>query len=163
VGTSTQIQLENARREYQNALQTPKVKDFSKWINTWEQAMSIAISKKFPGSDLAIQQILPTWIVSYRISKHLEICNGTLGYCTVANDLRREVNLMRPALSRRAAKGSFRATYGDAYDSEGDTESSTRGMSTKKNRRNKNKNKGMEDNKSSTSERVLTKVRIPGY
>jgi len=74
--------------------------------------MSIAISKKFPGSDLAIQQISPTWTVSYRISKHLEICNGTLSYRTVANDLRREVNLMRPALSRRAAKGSFRATYG---------------------------------------------------
>jgi hypothetical protein len=148
------------------------VKDFSKWIKSWEQAMPIAISKKVPGSEtptfwfqdlaIAIQQILPTWTVSYRISKHSEICNGTLSYRTVANDLRQEVNLMRPALSSRAAKGSFGATYGDAHDSEGDTESSTRGTLTKKNRRNKNKNKGMEDNKSSASERVSTKGANPG-
>jgi hypothetical protein len=69
---------------------------------------------------------------------------------------------MKPALSSRAAKGSFRATYGDAYDSKGDTESSTRGMLTKKNHRdknkNKNKNKGLEDKKSSISKRVSTSV-----
>jgi hypothetical protein len=65
---------------------------------------------------------------------------------------------MKPALSDRAARGSFRAIYGDTHDSEGDTESSTRGTSTKKNCRdkNKNKNKGLEDKKSSTSERVST-------
>jgi hypothetical protein len=101
------------------------------------------------------------WIVSYRISKHSELCDGTLSYHIVANNLCQEVNLMRPALSGRAAKGLFRAIYRDAYDSKGDTESSTRGMSTKKNRRdkdkNKNKNKGLEDNKSSTSERVSIK------
>jgi len=133
--------------------------------------MSIAISKKVPGSEtptfwfqdltLAIQQILPMWIVSYRISKHSGLCDGTLSYRTVANDLRQEVNLMKPALSGRAARGSFGATYGDAHDSEGDTESSTRGTSTKKNRSDKKKNKGMEDKKSSASERVSTSVN-PG-
>jgi hypothetical protein len=70
---------------------------------------------------------------------------------------------MKPALSGRAARGSFGATYGDAHDSKGDTESSTRGTSTRKNRRdkNKNKNKGLEDKKSSTSERVSTSAN-PG-
>ena len=68
---------------------------------------------------------------------------------------------MKPALSGRAARGSFGATYGDAHDSEGDTESGTRGTSTKKNRRDKNKNKGMEDKKSRASERVSTSAN-PG-
>jgi hypothetical protein len=90
---------------------------------------------------------------------NLDICDGTLSYCTVANNLYQEVNLMKPALSRRAVKGLFKATYGDTHNSEGNTESSTRGTSTKKNHRdkNKNKNKGTEDNKSSISKRVLTK------
>jgi hypothetical protein len=69
---------------------------------------------------------------------------------------------MKPALSSRAARGSFRAIYGDTHDSKGDTESSTRGTSTKKNRRdknkNKNKNKDLEDKKSSTSKRVSISV-----
>jgi hypothetical protein len=128
--------------------------------------MLIAISKKVPRSEtltfwfqdltLTIQQLLPMWTVSYQISKHSELCNGTLSYHIIANNLCQEVNLMKPALSGRAARGSFRATYGDTYDSKGDTESSTRGTSTKKNHRdkNKNKNKGLEDKKSSISKRV---------
>jgi hypothetical protein len=70
---------------------------------------------------------------------------------------------MKPALSGKATRGSFGVTYGDTHDSEGDTESSTRGTSTKKNRRdkNKNKNKSLEDKKSSTSERVSISVN-PG-
>jgi hypothetical protein len=74
---------------------------------------------------------------------------------------------MKPALSGRAARGSFGATYGDTHDSKGNTESSTRGTSTKKNHRdknknkNKNKNKDLEDKKSSISERVLTSAN-PG-
>jgi hypothetical protein len=71
---------------------------------------------------------------------------------------------MKPALSGRAARGSFGVIYRDTYNSEGDIESSTRGMLTKKNCRdknkNKNKNKGLEDKKSSTSKRVSISANL---
>ena len=108
-GITKRSEKTNARDKYREALKPPKVGDLGIWIDSWEQAMTIAKDKNvlatteasvwFEDFLIAVGGILPTWVEAYGINKDPQVEDNSLDYRTVANDLRRVVT---QTASRRA-------------------------------------------------------------
>ena len=45
-GITKRMEETNAHEKYREALKTPKMKDLVTWVDSWEQAMTIAKDKK---------------------------------------------------------------------------------------------------------------------
>jgi hypothetical protein len=99
-GIDVRSEETNARERYKEALKTPKMEDFTTWVDSWEKTMTVAKKKKvvettktsiwFQDFLAAIRGTLPMWAAAYGISKDPQVDNDTLDYRKVANDLRRE-------------------------------------------------------------------------
>ena len=130
-GISKRVEYANAREQYREALKTPNVKDIITWVDSWEQAMTVAMNKEvlatartwewFEDFLVAIRGILPTWATAYGINKDSQVEDNTLDYRTVANDLRRIAGqYTRTSKIGKIAKGSLGPTFaGEEYQHAG--------------------------------------------
>jgi hypothetical protein len=133
-GTSKEMITSAARDKYKQAVVELKKppKDFDAWLNTWEQAISYAQSKKVPEAQStsswfedflhAIDPVMDYWATLYRLIKQSEVDSGSLTYRTLANDFRNELRLRKSTSSSgKIAKGSFGVSFGPNADcAEGD-------------------------------------------
>ena len=130
-GISKRVEYANAREQYREALKTPNVRDLITWVDSWEQAMTVAKNKEvlatarawewFEDFLVAIRGILPTWATAYGINKDSQVEDNTLDYRTVANDLRRIASqYTRTSRIGRIAEGSLGPSYaGEEYQHAG--------------------------------------------
>ena len=113
-------------------------KDAIAWLNSWEEAVTLAKEKGVPEAQhsdvwfedfsLAIRGYMKEWIVSYKMIHAKDIEDGTLTFRKLANDLRKE--LLKGSTPRvgRVAKGSFGPSFADSDETDqlkskkGDTE-----------------------------------------
>src|SRR5271166_277134 len=103
VGVSDTKLKRDARSLYKvaNKPLTKAPRDPIAWLNTWEEAVTLAKEKKVPeaqSSDiwfedfsLAIRGFIKEWIVLYEMLHAADIENGTLTFWKLANDLRKEL------------------------------------------------------------------------
>jgi len=129
-GISNQKALRDAQDAYRVAVKplTRMPKDPTKWSEAWEQAMAHAIRKKVPEAlsvttwfndfIYAVEQVVPTWAISYKLHKEAE--QLTLTYREVANAFREAVRpgsgSWRNPISHRIVKGSFGPSFAGAED-----------------------------------------------
>ena len=132
VGVSATKQKRDARSLYKEANKplTKAPRDAIAWLNTWEEAVTLAKEKKVPEaqqSDIwfedfstAIRGFMKEWIVSYEMLHATEIENGTLTFRKLANDLRKELlkGTQTPRTGRVVAKGAFGPSFADSDETE---------------------------------------------
>jgi hypothetical protein len=80
-------------------------KDLKAWINSWQTLLTVAAQRNVPEAqdaviwfeDLynALAEVLPYWIVLYKMVRRAETEGNTLSVGTVSNDLRDEVRRFR--------------------------------------------------------------------
>ena len=139
LSVSETITREAIQRKYREALKPPKnLRDLSKWVDKWEQAMQDAkridlsiihvTSDWFNEMIRSLSKVLPEWTRSYRIYQDPHVEDRTLTYRTVAKDIRK-VEEMEKSIGGRLAKGSF-ATF--AENEEQDEEKPTDDDNSKK-------------------------------
>ncbi|RHZ51562.1 uncharacterized protein CDV56_106148 [Aspergillus thermomutatus] len=96
-------------------------KDVELWITNWEQTMAKGLERDlsfatniddwFEDFLTAVNLIIPSWTEAYRLTKSIQVEEGTLSYRTLANDFRKAVKASRPDAKSRVAKGSFGPTF----------------------------------------------------
>jgi hypothetical protein len=132
VFVSATKQKRDARTLYKAANKplTKAPRDALAWLNSWEEAITLAKEKKvleaqhldiwFEDFSLAIRGFMKEWIVSYEILHATEIENGTLTFQKLANDLRKELlkGTQTPKAGRVVAKGAFGPSFADSDDTD---------------------------------------------
>jgi hypothetical protein len=134
VGVSATKQKRDARSLYKTANKplTKAPKDAIAWLNSWEEAVTLAKEKKVPEAQhsdiwfedfsMAIRGFMKEWIVSYEMLHAADIENGTLTFRKLANDLRKELlkgyTTQTPKAGRVVAKGAFGPSFADSDDTE---------------------------------------------
>jgi hypothetical protein len=133
VGVSATKQKRDARSLYKiaNKPLTKAPRDAIAWLNSWEEAATLAKEKKVPeaqSSDiwfedfsLTIRGFMKEWIVSYEMLHAKEIEDGTLTFRKLANDLRKELlkgSTQTPRAGRVVAKGAFGPSFANSDDTE---------------------------------------------
>ena len=133
VGVSATKQKRDARTLYKTANKplTKAPKDAIAWLNSWEEAVTLAKEKKVPEAQhsdiwfedfsLAIRGFMKEWIVSYEMLHATEIENGTLTFRKLANDLRKELlkgSTQTPRAGRVVAKGAFGPSFAELDDTD---------------------------------------------
>lgn len=115
--------LTATREVYREAIRPIRnPKDWERWLNTWEETMTLSVFKKVPDvlntaiwvDDFlrAVQLIDDQWAISYRLTQKQVIEQGKLDYRTLAKDFRnRMANRNIPSRPGRAAKGAFGPSY----------------------------------------------------
>jgi hypothetical protein len=133
VGVSATKQKLDARALYKTANKplTKAPRDPLVWLNTWEEAVTLAKEKKVPEAQqsdiwfedfsLAIRGFMKEWIVSYEMLHATEIENGTLTFRKLANDLRKELlkgSTQTPRIGRAVAKGAFGPSFAESENTD---------------------------------------------
>lgn len=132
VGVSATKQKRDARALYKTANKplAKAPKDVLAWLNSWEEAVTLAKEKKVPEAQhsdiwfedvsLAIRGFMKEWIVSYEMLHSKEIEDGTLTFRKLANDLRKELlkTTQTPRTGRVVAKGAFGPSFADSEDTD---------------------------------------------
>jgi hypothetical protein len=129
VGVTNERLKADVRDKYRKAIIPLKAtKDLDKWITQWEKATSEAKAKKigetsetsfwFDDFAIAVQDVMPTWITAYRMTKMEAIRNGSLTFRTVGNDFRDQLRVLRKSTSKpvKIAKGSFGPAFAGAEE-----------------------------------------------
>ena len=131
VGVSATKQMTDARSRYKEANKplTKAPRDALAWLNSWEEAITLAKEKKVPEAQQsntwfedfsnAIRGFMKEWIVSYEMLHATEIEDGTLTFRKLVNDLRKELlKSHAPKASRTVAKGAFGPSFAESDDTE---------------------------------------------
>ena len=61
-GISKRVEYANAREQYREALKTPNVKDIITWVDSWEQAMTVAMNKEVLATARAWEMIFEDFL-----------------------------------------------------------------------------------------------------
>ncbi|KAL2810239.1 hypothetical protein BJX63DRAFT_321646 [Aspergillus granulosus] len=130
-GMSTYRIKDKVKREYLQAIKTPRVRDIHEWLEIWEKAMQKGLQWKI-GRVISCQDWLddflnavsplhPNWVESYIMTHEEEIEKGTISYRQVSQSFRSRLGIAQPR--HKVAKGSFGPTFAEAEvrdESEGD-------------------------------------------
>ncbi|KAN0085177.1 hypothetical protein V8E54_001644 [Elaphomyces granulatus] len=133
VGVTDERLKADVRDKYRKAIIPLKTtKGLDKWITQWEKAMSEAKAKNigetfetsfwFDDFAIAVQDVAPTWITAYRMTKIEDIRNGSLTFRTVGNDFRDQLRVMEKSTNKpvKIAKGSFGPAFAGAEEPSAD-------------------------------------------
>jgi hypothetical protein len=131
VSVSATKQKRDAQTLYKAANKplTKAPRDVIAWLNSWEEAVTLAKEKKVPEAQhldiwfedfsLVIRGFMKEWIVLYKMLHTTEIENRILTFWKLANDLRKE--LLKSSMSNAGqviAKGAFGPSFADLDNTE---------------------------------------------